>query len=86
MELDAFGDTSDVAYASTDYLRVVREDGKASTSLVMSKTRVTPVRIITLPRSELMAAVITAKLYTYVKSAIDFPISRIVCWRDNFST
>ena len=86
VELHAFGDASEVAYASAVYLRVVREDGRASTSLVMSKTRVAPVRKITLPRLELMAAVITARLCTYVKGAIDCAISRIVCWTDNSST
>ncbi|PFX12586.1 hypothetical protein AWC38_SpisGene23429 [Stylophora pistillata] len=86
VELHAFGDASEVAYASVPHLRVAREDGKASTSLVISKTRVAPVRKITLPRLELMAAVITARLGTYVKGAIDCPISRIVCWTDNSST
>ena len=52
----------------------------------MSKTRVAPVRKISLPRLELMAAVITARLCIYVKDAIDCPISRIVCWTDNSST
>ena len=33
-----------------------------------------------------MAAVITARLCTYVKDAIDCPISRVVCWTDNSST
>ena len=40
VELHAFGDASEVAYATAVYLRVVPEEGKACTSLVMSKTRV----------------------------------------------
>ena len=79
-------DASEVAYATAIYIRVVPKEGKASTSLVMSKTRVAPVRKISLPRLELMAAVITARLCIYVKDAIDCPISRIVCWTDNSST
>ena len=86
VELHAFGDASEVAYATAIYIRVVPREGKASTSLVMSKTRVAPVRKISLPRLELMAAVITARLCIYVKDAIDCPISRIVCWTDNSST
>ncbi|KAL9988403.1 hypothetical protein ACROYT_G002841 [Oculina patagonica] len=53
---------------------------------VMSKTRVARVWKITLSRIELMAAVITAKLCTYVKRAIDCPISHIFCLTDNSST
>ena len=45
VELHVFGDASEVAYASAVYLRVVHEDGKICTSLVMSKTRVAPVRV-----------------------------------------
>ena len=86
VELHAFGDASEVGYASAFYLRFFHEDGKVSTSLVMSKTRVAPVRKITLKRLELMAAVITARLCSYVKGAIDCPINRIVCWTDNSST
>ena len=86
LKLHAFGDASEVAYATAIYIRVVPKEGKASTSLVMSKTRVAPVRKISLPRLELMAAVITARLCIYVKDAIDCPISRIVCWTDNSST
>lgn len=33
-----------------------------------------------------MAAVITARLCTYVEDATDFPMSRIVCWKDNSFT
>ena len=40
VELHAFGDASEVAYATAICIRVVPKEGKASTSLVMSKTRV----------------------------------------------
>ena len=66
MELHAFGDATEVAYATAIYIRVVPKEGKASTSLVMSKIRVAPVRKISLPRLKLMAAVITAGLRIYV--------------------
>ena len=42
-------DASEVAYATAIYIRVAPKEGKASTSLVMSKTRVAPVRKITSP-------------------------------------
>ena len=86
MELNAFGDASEVAYATAVYLRVVPEDGKACNSLEMSETLVPPVRKISLPRLELMAAVITARLFSYVKYAIDCHINRLVCWTDNSLT
>ena len=86
MELHAFGDASEVAYATAIYIRIVPKEGKASTSVVMSNIRVSLLRKITLPRWELMAAVITGRLWIYDKDAIDCPISRIVYWTDNSST
>ena len=67
VELHAFGNASEVAYATAIYIRVVPKEGKVSTSPVMSKTRVAPIRKISLPRLELMAAVITAILYICVR-------------------
>ena len=86
LELHAFGDASELAYASAVYLRALSVEGHVSTSLVMSKTRIAPVKRVTLPRLELMAAVITARLCTYVRNALDCQIDRIVCWTDNSST
>lgn len=51
----------------------------------MSKRRVAPFKKITLPRLELTAAVITARLCTKVEDAVDCPISRIICSTDNSS-
>ncbi|CAB4022309.1 Hypothetical predicted protein, partial [Paramuricea clavata] len=86
LELHAFGDASELAYASAVYLRALFVEGHISTGLVMSKTRIAPVKRVTLPRLELMAAVITARLCTYVRNALDCQIDRIVCWTDNSST
>ena len=62
MELHAFGDASEVACTTATYIRIVPKEGKASTSVVMSNTRVALLRKVTLPRLELMAAVITGRL------------------------
>ena len=62
VELHAFGDASEVAYATAIYIRIAPKEGKASPSVVMSNTRVALLRKITLPRLELMAAVIIGRL------------------------
>ena len=86
LELHAFGDASELAYASAVYLRALSADECICTRLVMSKSRITQVKRVTLPRLELMAAVITARLCTYVHNTLDCKIDRIVCWTDNSST
>ncbi|CAB4018618.1 Hypothetical predicted protein [Paramuricea clavata] len=86
LKLHAFGDASELAYASALYLQALSVKRHVSTSLFMSKTRIAPVKRVTLPRLELTAAVITARLCTYVRNALDCPIDRTVCWTDNSST
>lgn len=86
LELHAFGDASELAYTAAVYLRALSNDRRISTCLVMSKTRVAPLKKLTLPRIELMTAVITARLCTYVKKQLDCAIDRTVCWTDNSAT
>lgn len=60
--LHGFCDASKVAYAAIVYCRVVKEDGEICTSIVAAKTRVTPVKPVTVSRLELCGAVLLAKL------------------------
>ena len=69
MELIAFSDASEKAYGCCIYLRVVNKTSTESL-LVLSKARVAPLKKVTLPRLELMAAVLMARLVIFVKSAL----------------
>ena len=59
--LMGFGDASKDAYAANVYLARKTEDGN-ETSLVASKTRVAPIKKITVPRLKLLASVILSRL------------------------
>ncbi|KRX38427.1 hypothetical protein T05_675 [Trichinella murrelli] len=83
VELHGYGDASEMAYGSTVYLRITTVLGEIITNLVMSKTRIAPVKRVTLPRLELMAALITAKLLSFVKTSLEVKFSRIICWTDS---
>ena len=61
-QLICFFDGSDSAYAAVLYVRWVCDDGSVFTTLVSSKSRVTPLNRISTPRSELCGAVIAARL------------------------
>ncbi|XP_074648976.1 uncharacterized protein LOC141904297 [Tubulanus polymorphus] len=79
-EIHAFGDSSKEAYGSVVYLRNLTD-----TSLVMVKTRVAPVKELTIPQLELLAALTAARLITYVYRALasKINISKTILWSDN---
>ena len=61
LQIHGFGDSSEVAYAAVVYFRIETSKG-AYTRLIMSKTRVAPLAKQTIPRLELLAALILSRL------------------------
>ena len=60
--LHCFADASYVRYGVACYLRLVDEKGRVEVSLVMGKSRVSPLKPTTIPRLELTAATVAAKI------------------------
>ena len=65
-----FVDASQEAYGAACYSRHLYEDGTVSCCLVASKSRVTPLQAVSIPRLELMAAVGGLKLSQAVSQAL----------------
>nr|XP_043069444.1 uncharacterized protein LOC122322108 [Drosophila bipectinata] len=82
MELHGFADASSQAYAAVIYSRVEVNNGYAA-KLIMAKSRVAPIKPISIPRLELNAAHLLSKLIYLVKQSLTVPISRINCWSDS---
>ncbi|KRX20153.1 hypothetical protein T07_9119 [Trichinella nelsoni] len=78
-KLHAFGDASETAYGAVVYLVVTKEYHSTISNLVMAKSRVAPLKKMTLSRLELMAA----KLITFVRDAMKINIERLTCWTDS---
>lgn len=70
-----FADASSWGYAAVIYLRTETENRSVSTSLVFAKTRLAPVKPVTIPRLELCAAVL---LVETIKSLHDI----LPQWKD----
>ncbi|GFW25592.1 integrase catalytic domain-containing protein [Trichonephila clavipes] len=68
--LIGFCDASQRAYAAVFYLRTELVTGKVHVSMITSKTRVAPVKSITLPRLELLAALLLSELYVVVLESL----------------
>ena len=78
-----FCDASEQAYASCVYIQFSSSDGSLTSSFVISKTRLAPVKRITLPRLELLACFLGAKLLKKVTEALQIPDVKKFCWSDS---
>ena len=85
-QLHGFCDTSEQAYAGVVYLRAVDEENNAHISLVMAKTKVAPIKRVTIPRLELCGATILAILLHYIAHVLTIPIENVFAWTDSTVT
>ncbi|KRZ02789.1 hypothetical protein T11_10900 [Trichinella zimbabwensis] len=83
MDLHGFTDASGSAYGAVVYLRLVHGNGKVEVRFLAAKSRVAPIKKLSLPRLELMAALLCARLLTYVKREADLPIRSCFCWSES---
>ncbi|KAG1673513.1 hypothetical protein GQR58_015535 [Nymphon striatum] len=82
LELHGFGDASEKGYGAAIYLRIPCSSAYR-TCLVMAKSRVAPLKQMTVPRLELMGALLVARLIMFVKNALHFSDVSIHCWSDS---
>ena len=82
-ELHHFSDASEVAYGVASYLRVTRPDGSASTQLVMAKSRLNPLKPLTIPRLELCAATLATRQDAMLSRELDVEIASSHLWTDS---
>lgn len=69
LQLHCFNDASAKAYGAVIYVRY-RVSGQIFTNFVISKVRVAPLKELSLPRLELMSAVVGTRVTTYIKKQV----------------
>ncbi|XP_063833858.1 uncharacterized protein LOC135083024 [Ostrinia nubilalis] len=82
-ELHGFSDASKLAYAAVVYLRVVDAKGNVHVSLLAAKTRVSPIKQVSIPRLELCGSTLLARLLSEISEVINIPKSNIKAWTDS---
>ncbi len=87
IELFGFSDSSERAYSALVYARITVNE-HTQTQLVMAKSRVAPLKKLTIPRLELLGALILARLInTVLKALLPFCNAKISkCWSDSITT
>ncbi|KRX86447.1 hypothetical protein T4E_10538 [Trichinella pseudospiralis] len=86
LEIHAFCDSSEKAYGAVAYMRIETTNHHSVVNFVTSKTRVAPIRRLTLPRLELMGALVAARLVRSVQKMLGLQVHGITCWCDSAVT
>ena len=82
IQLHFFSDASAEAYGAVAYLRFLYEAGGIHVCLIMSKSRVAPLKPITIPKLELQAATISIELAIFLIQELEYEIDEMVFWVD----
>ena len=85
VQLHMFCDASEIAYEAVAYFRTVTR-GCINVSFVISKTRLAPIKGLTVPRLELQAAVMASRLKSKIFEEIDLEIDETNFWSDSKSS
>ncbi|XP_072172027.1 uncharacterized protein [Diadema setosum] len=81
--LHHFCDASEVGYAAVSYLRLTSKSGAVHCAFVLGKTRLAPMKVVSIPRLELMAAVLAVTMDQCIKGELEIKINETVFWTDS---
>ena len=83
IESHRFCDASEVGYGECTYVRAINRLGQIHVSLLISKNILAPVKPVTIPRLELLSAVVASKLYCVVRRELDVELMKSTFWTDS---
>jgi len=85
LQMHVFADASSEAYGAVVYMRCEDQTGKISMNLVSAKTKVAPLTSCSIPRLELMAAVVALRLGLAAARALKIPHGDLYFWSDSMN-
>ncbi|UYV76507.1 hypothetical protein LAZ67_14000819 [Cordylochernes scorpioides] len=83
LQLHGFCDASLIAYSAVFYLKTRFKIQKIKINLITSKTKVAPLKTITIPRLELSAALLLAQLNQVILESFPFQPDKTFLWTDS---
>ena len=85
-QLHGFSDASENAYAAVVYFRLTDTSGNIHISQVTSKTKIAPIKWLTIPRLELCGAYLLSDVLSHVKEVFNIPMCNTFAWCDSTAT
>nr|CAH7725344.1 unnamed protein product [Callosobruchus chinensis] len=82
-QLHCFCDASQDAYATCIYIRSTNQEGTAMVRLLCAKSKVSPLKTLTIPRLELQGALLMSKLATKVRQSLQLNFDEVYYWTDS---
>jgi len=82
-QIHCFADASTLAYGAVCYIRAVDHDSEVVCTLCMAKSRLVPAEETSIPRLELMAAVMAVELERSVQKELNLDLRPSVFWTDS---
>ncbi|XP_065095811.1 uncharacterized protein LOC135717614 [Ochlerotatus camptorhynchus] len=82
VELHVFVDASENGIAAVTFLRFIK-NSSVECSIVAAKTRVAPLKFVSIPRLELQAAIVGARLSRTITDALSIDPARKYYWTDS---
>ncbi len=82
-EIHHFSDASMRGYGQCSYLRLENEQGDIHCSFLMAKSRVAPLKVTTIPRLELTAAVVSVAVNDMLKEEMNLADAEAYFWTDS---
>ncbi|XP_047543301.1 uncharacterized protein LOC125075637 [Vanessa atalanta] len=83
IQIHGFADASVTSYAAVTYLRVFDEKNNVHITLIASRTRVAPLKQLTIPKLELCAAALLSELIEEISGLLKIPIEQIFAYTDS---
>ncbi|XP_065079347.1 uncharacterized protein LOC135702242 [Ochlerotatus camptorhynchus] len=83
LQLHIFVDASESAFSAVAYFRVVNAKGESECSIVAAKTKVAPLKPLSIPRLELQAAVLGSRLMSFVQECHTVEVKQRFLWSDS---
>ena len=84
VELHMFGDSSLDVFCSVAFLRAQKNAcSKCQLAFVFGKARVAPIKMLSIPKLELQAALLASRLKDDIEKALTLSISKVFMWTDS---